>query len=415
MAVGALRVGIIGCGSAGPAAALLLATAGHAVELFERAPALLPVGTGFMLQPTGLQVLEVLGLRDAAAAHGAPLVGIDAATDRGRRLLDLRYDDWLPGARAYGMHRATLLEILAAALEAASVPLHTGSDVTGWEADGDARWLCVDGQRQGPFDLVIIAGGARSAARGWTGLPHRARPYPWGALWTIAPDPERVFTDTLQQVVRGTHTMVGFLPTGTRGDDSTATPLVSFFYSVRADAEAAVRAAGAEALHAQIVSLEPRAAPLLETVPIEAWSFAGYLDVVMPRWHGDGWVALGDAGHAMSPQLGQGVNLALWDAWVLAQCLAEHDALDTALSDYTARRRVHLAFYQRFTRWLTPFFQSSIPSAGFVRDLALPLALGIPPLRRQMIRTMAGVKRGFLRRSLRLSESSISERLRADA
>ena len=44
------RVGVVGCGSAGPAVAALLARQGHEVTLYERAPELLPVGTGFVIQ-----------------------------------------------------------------------------------------------------------------------------------------------------------------------------------------------------------------------------------------------------------------------------------------------------------------------------------------------------------------------------
>lgn len=64
---------------------------------------------------------------------------------------------------------------------------------------------------------------------------------------------------------------------------------------------------------------------------------ARYGDVRMGKWHGDRVVFLGDAGHAMSPQLGQGVNLALEDASCLAACLAEMP-LDKALWEYSRRR-----------------------------------------------------------------------------
>ena len=52
-----LHIAIVGYGTAGQAAALLLARDGHRVEVFERAPEPGPVGAGFLLQPTGLQVL----------------------------------------------------------------------------------------------------------------------------------------------------------------------------------------------------------------------------------------------------------------------------------------------------------------------------------------------------------------------
>ena len=66
-----LRIGIVGYGTAGQAAALLLTRDGHDVEVFERAPVLGPVGAGFLLQPTGLAALWELGLLDEALAHGA--------------------------------------------------------------------------------------------------------------------------------------------------------------------------------------------------------------------------------------------------------------------------------------------------------------------------------------------------------
>jgi 2-polyprenyl-6-methoxyphenol hydroxylase-like FAD-dependent oxidoreductase len=401
-----LRVGVIGCGSGGPAAALLLQRAGHRVEIFERAPALLPVGTGFLLQPTGLQVLERLGLRECAEAFGAPITRLRARAASGRALLDLAYGDVAPGLMARGMHRATLLHLFEQALEAAGVPIHLGASVSGWQEDGARRWLLVEGERRGPYDLVVVANGARSEARDWTGIRHRDRQYPWGAMWTIVPDPDQRFDGTLSQVVEGTHTMLGFLPTGTRYDDAAVGPLVSFFWSVRADRVEALRCQGADALADRIRGLEPRAAPLLDCIPsIDAWSFAEYHDVVMPHWHGKGFVFLGDAAHAMSPQLGQGVNLALLDAWVLGTCLGEATSLDAALAAYSRARRRNLAFYQRATRWLTPFFQSSIPGAATLRNLVLPGLGRIPAMRRQMTRTMIGVKRGVLRRSLPVEAS----------
>ena len=57
---------------------------------------------------------------------------------------------------------------------------------------------------------------------------------------------------------------------------------------------------------------------------------------------------LGDAAHAMSPQLGQGANLALWDAMVLADALSAHGS--RALPAYTRARRPHLGFYQPWSR-----------------------------------------------------------------
>ncbi|MBZ0117864.1 MAG: FAD-dependent oxidoreductase, partial [Sandaracinaceae bacterium] len=69
MTLGALDVAVIGAGTAGSAAALLLARAGHAVTLFEAVLEPKPVGAGIMLQPTGMHVLAELGLLEPILAR----------------------------------------------------------------------------------------------------------------------------------------------------------------------------------------------------------------------------------------------------------------------------------------------------------------------------------------------------------
>jgi len=111
-------------------------------------------------------------------------------------------------------------------------------------------------------------------------------------------------------------------------------------------------------------------------------------------------VYVGDAGHAMSPQLGQGSNLALLDALALAAVLREERDLGRALPAYSRARRAQLRYYQIVNRALTPFFQGDSRLFGALRDLLMPLASRLPLLRTTMVATMCGVKRGFVRRSL---------------
>ena len=57
-----LRIAVIGCGIAGPAAALFLRRLDAEVTVFDKVPNLCPVGAGFLLQPAGLDVLNQLKL-----------------------------------------------------------------------------------------------------------------------------------------------------------------------------------------------------------------------------------------------------------------------------------------------------------------------------------------------------------------
>jgi 2-polyprenyl-6-methoxyphenol hydroxylase-like FAD-dependent oxidoreductase len=410
-----LRIGIVGAGTAGAAAAILLARAGHAVTVFERVALPGPVGAGITLQPTGQAVLARLGLFDAIAARATRVDGLVCRFPDGRPLIDLRYADVDPSLCGYGLHRGVLFEALLAALRAQSgATLQCGIEIVSAAIADAARWLvAADGTRHGPFDLVVIADGSLSRLHASSGIPVRARPYPWGALWFVAVDRGQTLTADRQvvQVTDGPHRMFGLLPTGRapRGDDL----VVSVFWSIRADRVAAFRARGLSAWRAEALALHPASAPILEQIDdIDALTFTQYRDVRMRRWHGDGIVFLGDAAHATSPQLGQGANLALWDAMCLADALSSLAAarserragLAAALAGYTAMRRRHLNYYQLATRALTPFFQSDSRALGVVRDLIFPISRWLAPLRRRMVRTMAGLDRGVVRRPIPLDE-----------
>jgi 2-polyprenyl-6-methoxyphenol hydroxylase-like FAD-dependent oxidoreductase len=244
---------------------------------------------------------------------------------------------------------------------------------------------------------VLACDGARSSVRDHAaGLSREVVAYPFGALWFIGDDPDDRFGGKLLQTVDGTAHMVGLLPTG-RPAFHGRKPLVSLFVSVAASEVEGIRRGGIGALRDRVLGLCPAAEPVLDQVAdTDHLTFAGYHDVVMPRWHAHRLAFLGDAAHATSPQLGQGCNLALCDALALVRALESAPTLDEALAAYTASRRAHLDYYQFATRWLTPFFQSDLTVLGPLRDAFMGPFGRIPFVEREMIRSMAGTKAGFL-------------------
>jgi 2-polyprenyl-6-methoxyphenol hydroxylase-like FAD-dependent oxidoreductase len=385
-----LRIAIVGSGTAGPAAAIYLARAGHAVTLFERAPQKLPVGAGFMLQPTGMAVLHELGLADALLPHIAKISHLYCRTQSGRVLLHLPYSELGSDLFGAGTHRATLLDLLLDAAHHAGVEILWNTHIARLTRDATQRPSLHDanGTTYAPFDLLLICDGAHSTLRDQSDVPARVSRYPWGALWFIGQRTLEFDPQVLWQCVGNTRELTGFLPTGTSED------LLSLFWSIRLDHIERWRHTPLEEWKRYILALAPQAESFLAQIDSHAQvATAAYHDVRMHHWHGDRVAILGDAAHALSPQLGQGVNLALMDAATLAQALATHP-LPTALEQYSRTRRKHLRFYQFATRWTTPFFQSDLLPLGWIRDLVFPIIQSIPPLRRQMTATMAGGKTG---------------------
>jgi 2-polyprenyl-6-methoxyphenol hydroxylase-like FAD-dependent oxidoreductase len=392
-------VAVIGAGTAGMAAALFLVRAGHHVTLFERVPTPGPVGAGLLLQPTGLFVLEKLGLAAQIRASGARVERLLGTTPRGRTVMDLRYADVEPDMHGVGIHRGSLSDTLWEAVRAAGVTLRLGATVDLVEQlDERVRIRQGSARDVEEFDLAVIADGTFSQLRSQIAIPHEISVYPWGAWWAILRDPDQRYQGVLRQVYRRAAQMLGVMPVGRLPAPATDTaPHVTLFWSVRRADEAPLRAKGLQAWKDAVLELAPEVEPLTSQITdSDQLIFATYADVRMAPWHHRRVVVIGDAAHATSPQLGQGANLALIDALVLSRCLAVDTDVVAALAAYTAARRAHLDYYQWASSLLTPVFQSDARLLPFLRNVFMPLACHMPGMRGQMLSALTGRKAGLL-------------------
>lgn len=387
------KVAIIGYGTAGQALAVLLARAGMDVQVFEQAAAPGPVGAGFLLQPSGLQVLWRMGLLDPVLAHGAVVHRLFGQSAGGRTVMDIRYAGLDQRLFGLGMQRGALFELLDAAWQPRG-HLHGGVRVTG--TDPELRRLHdAQGRQYGPFDLIIAADGANSCLRGVPAAVPRDQPYPWGARWCLLDAGDWPHVTELRQRYDGTRKMAGLLPVGTRPGD--ATPRLSFFWSLRSDAQQAWEAQPLQVWKQELDMLWPEASGRLQSIQAHGQLLrAAYRDSVVSAWSRGRLVLAGDAAHAMSPQLGQGVNMALLDAWSLATQLQQHSTLDQALAAYQQQRRAHVRIYQFWSRWLTPLFQSGHDRLALLRDVLLGPLGKLPPGKGHLLRVLSGTQHGVL-------------------
>ena len=400
--VPAHAIAIVGCGVAGQAAALFLHRAGHRVEIFERFEAPRPIGAGLLIQPTGLAVLERLGLAEAALAHGAKVTRMLGHSRRGRVVLDVAYEHYRPESFGLGIQRGTLFGLLHDAVAAEGIALATGVEIVEAETASPLRLLDKHARRHGPFDLVLVADGAESAMRARHGAVVRARRYPYGALWTVR-DERGAASETPRQVYDGARRMAGILPIGRLATHSPGTRQVAIFWSLRNDRVDAWRSAGLDSWRRELDEYWPDyAAYAAGIADMDTIMRAKYRDVILrspiARASAGRILFLGDAAHGTSPQLGQGANLALLDAATLAGALAETADIDSALSLYVERRRRHLGFYQWASRWLTPLFQGDSRWAGICRDALMGPLGRLPIARAEAAALMAGVSLGPFRR-----------------
>jgi 2-polyprenyl-6-methoxyphenol hydroxylase-like FAD-dependent oxidoreductase len=370
------------------AAAIALSRDSHDVTLFERFAEPQPLGAGLLLQPTGLEALAALGLRDEIEALGARVTHLRGHTPGGRRVLDLAYADWSPNAYGVGIHRATLFNTLFAALARSPTRFVPNTEIV--RIDEPPRPVLRDasGQAHGPFDLVIVADGSASTLRPQI-VPHAKAPlYPWGAIWTIVPDPENKWANVLAQVYHGARVMIGVMPVGAapgaRGGH------VTFFWSLREDEYDAWRASGLHHWRARIAARWPEAAALLEGIDFASLNFARYRDVQAWPWGSGATLLIGDCAHATSPQLGQGANLALVDAVTLAHALRLDTPISVALEWYRHARAGKVAWVQFMSAALTPLYQSRSSMMGWFRDWIMTPLAKLRPINRLMLSTLVG-------------------------
>ncbi len=377
---GRMDIAIVGAGPAGLAAALLHHPAAHRDTTPHRCAAPTPLGSGLILQPTGLTVLGALGLLDEIVALGSRidrLHGADART--GRTVLDVRYDAVRGGRFGLAVHRAALFDVLHRAVVAAAIPIETGIEIEALETGGKAIPVARGGRRAGAFDLVVDASGARSRLRRFSRDPSEPRPLAYGAFWaSLGWRGEGFDANALLQRYDRASVMIGVLPIGR--PNAAAGPMAAFFWSIKPDVADVVRKAGLDAWKASVAGLWPDCGAYLDQIgDFEQLTLARYGHHTSRMPAGARLAVIGDAAHSTSPQLGQGANMALLDAAALAHGLATAPDIDAALAIYCRARRWHVRIFQALSLAFTPFYQSDSAALPFLRDRLVATVAKIPP------------------------------------
>ncbi len=349
-----LRAAIIGGGIGGLSAANALIRRGVAVTVFEQAPALGEVGAGVFIFPNSLRQLERMGFREALAAVGAPVgPGSQYCRKDGTVVGPILTTDSSGWNGMYGMHRADLLNTLAAELPPGTV--RTGYRAVGFSQDGASATVSFANGETAQADVVIAADGIQSALQRFVVEP---KPPEYSGVRAyrglVARDRLSSWRDRTHQVWmgEGKHFMVfpvragtllnyvGFVPT----DDQTIES-----WSAIGDRDE---------LAASFAGWDPQIKYLLDKVESCFW-WGLYDRRPLTRWTNGRLTLLGDAAHAMLPHLGQGANQAIEDGVALAVLLEGRTAADVAEI---------LLSYERFRRVRTDVVQAEARQNGLRYD-----------------------------------------------
>ena len=314
---------IIGGGPAGMMLGLLLARAGVPVRVLEKHGDFLRDFRGDTVHPSTMRLLDELGLGerfDRLPQSRVEKVGFPI--DEAQTMVVVGDFRRLKGRYPYVamVPQWDLLSLLAeAASEEPGFALTMSAEATDliWD-DGrvaGVRYLDADGDvRELRADLVVACDGRTSMARTQARLPVTEYDCPIDAWWFRLPRHPGEVTAALT-------------PRMGQGRFAIVIPREDFFqiaYIAPKGIDAALRARGIEAFRADIAELIPSMADRVGS--LESMADVKWLDVrlnLLPRWHADGLLCIGDAAHAMSPVGGVGINLAIQDAVAAATLLAE--------------------------------------------------------------------------------------------
>jgi 2-polyprenyl-6-methoxyphenol hydroxylase-like FAD-dependent oxidoreductase len=338
---------IVGGGIGGLSLARELGLAGLPVVVLERAPRLATVGAGIIMNPNAMAVLEANGLADCVRARSSPYLARETFDQHGRPLTTRDYRPLYAAARlAVGAlcHRAHLHECLYDGLPAKT--LHLDTRIVGLEAGTDGvRVETENGQTFGG-DVLIGADGIHSIVRTRFFGPNEPAYLGYRSHRFVVDNRDGLehFTEFLGHGKR-----VGLVPIG-----GGQLYVWTTFNSPRESRAWALENLSAfRALFAEFTDSRVRMA-LGALESIDAVVCTDIEEVHQAAWTRGRVALLGDAAHALTPNMGQGAGMAMEDAAVLAEELARaargETDLTAALAGYVARRRPRVETIVRLSR-----------------------------------------------------------------
>ncbi|MCI0488227.1 MAG: FAD-dependent monooxygenase [Blastocatellia bacterium] len=328
------KILIVGGGIAGLTLAAFLRRTGISIDLIERAEEWKPVGAGITLGINAVRILSQLGLYEQLLKSGQAIHQGRISDERGRTLnrIDFRLLAKKYGVESVALHRADLHDALLGAIAGSNINVRLGTTLKRLEDGGDsARVELSDGSTE-RYDLVVGADGINSQVRELLlgEIPLRYSGY---TCWRFVIEPDFDFDREMTTEMWGRGKRFGIVPIGRENiycyTTMNAGPRAPEYETVNLDRF--------REMYKEFGSIVPL---ILRAIRSRDQLIQNDLeDIYVEQWHKGRVVLIGDAAHALTPNMGQGAAMAIEDAFVLATCLRRCANLALALQTFTGSRR----------------------------------------------------------------------------
>ncbi len=325
------KIIVIGGGIGGLAAALALARLGAVVTVLEQTAEISDMGAGLQISPNGFVVLDALGLRDAVVDRSVAATSVVLRNySNSAMVATLDVSPQTGGQNYHFIHRADLVACLLSAARQAGVQVRLQHKVKQVQTSVIPQVVLTNGATM-MADLVVGADGLHSCLRPVLNRPAAPRFTGQVAWRALVPHQSDALAQVQLYMGPGRHLVTYPL----RGGQLVNVVAVQERANWAADGWQ--HRDDPQNLRRAFADFSPDVQELLRSVDnLHLWGL--FRHPVARNWYQDHAVLLGDAAHPTLPFLAQGANMALEDAWVLADCLANAETTSGALARYQKRR-----------------------------------------------------------------------------
>lgn len=322
---------IIGGAIAGLTTANLLQKLGISYQIYEATEGLQTIGAGIILSPNALYILDKAGLLDQIKQVGHHLPRFDIANFDGRKLQHNELSFIIDGKHyeGIGVHRGELQRILLQNIPHENI--HFSKRVK--QILPTKNKVQFSDNKTISYDYLLGCDGIHSTVRAalfpksslrysgqscWRGVVNQTAPSSPAELW-------------------GCGLRFGFVPIASNK---------TYWYATAVQAPKKALDC-LEELADMFVAFAPFVKELIINTTNNNFMQHDLEELrQMPVWSAENILLMGDAAHAMTPNLGQGAAQSIEDAWAIMHALVNTDTIAEAFQQY------HLTRYKKVT-WVT--------------------------------------------------------------